>query len=289
MKNLIYSFFLVAISGFFLFSCSSSRIVTSSDFSKRKFTKGRYVSFKNHFSSSAFSMENPTQKREGLITHAEAMKVTDVDYQAVLKNNDEIQKSSIRKIIKELKKQEKKQLSTYNENPNKDSVEIITTTGRVYRGVVVKSDYDGYFVKLSSDREIYVSNNEIQRITVISSTPSVEDDKTPTTKPSTENYYEDESVADNPYRDETTYVEQKTEPMAILSLIFGISGFFGLGVLGWITAIYFSKSGINNIDKEPNKYKGRGFAVAGKVLGIIGLTLTAIAVVLLLILLAMFL
>ena len=164
-----------------------------------------------------------------------------------MKNNDEIQKSSIRNIIKELKKQEKKQLSTYNENPNKDSVEIITTTGRVYRGVVVKSDYDGYFVKLSSDREIYVSNNEIQRITVISSTPSVEDDKTPTTKPSTQNYYEDESVADNPYRDETTYVEQKTEPMAILSLIFGISGFFGLGVLGWITAIYFSKSGINNI------------------------------------------
>ena len=120
MKNLIYSCFLVAISGFFLFSCSSPRIAISSDFSKRKFTKGRYVSFKNHLSSSAFSLENPTQKREGLITHAEAMKLTDVAYQAILKNNDEIQKSSIRKIIKELKKQEKKQLSTYNENPNKD-------------------------------------------------------------------------------------------------------------------------------------------------------------------------
>ena len=103
-------------------------------FQKENLQKGRYVSFKNHFSSSAFSMENPTQKGEGLITHAEAMKVTDVDYQAILKNNDEIQMSSIRKIIKELKKQEKKQLSSYNENPNKDSVEIITTTGRVYRG-----------------------------------------------------------------------------------------------------------------------------------------------------------
>ena len=65
-------------------------------------------------------MENPTQKGEGLITQAEAMKVTDVAYQAILKNNDEIQMSSIRKIIKELKKQEKKQLSSYNENPNKD-------------------------------------------------------------------------------------------------------------------------------------------------------------------------
>ena len=100
MKNLIYSFFLVATSGFFLFSCSSSRIVTSSDFSKRKFTKGRYVSFKNHFSSSAFSMENPTQKREGLITHAEAMKVTDVAYQAVLKNNDEFKRVPLERSLK---------------------------------------------------------------------------------------------------------------------------------------------------------------------------------------------
>ena len=290
MRNLSYSFFLVAISGFFLFSCSSPRIVTSSDFSKRKFTKGRYVSFKNHFSSSAFSMENPTQKRERLITQAEAMKVSDVDYQAVLNNNDEIQKSSIRKIIKELKKQEEKQLSTYNENPNKDSVEIITTTGRVYRGVVVKSDYDGYFVKLSSDREIYVSNNEIKRLTVISSTPSVEDDKTPTTKPSTQNYYEDESVADNPYRDETTYVEQKTEPMAILSLIFGILGFFPIpliGGLGCIAAYVLGKNSIKKIDKNPKKFKGRGMALAGKILGTIGITLMIIGLIIILLLLAL--
>ena len=290
MKNLIYSFFLVATSGLLLFSCSSPRIFTSSDFSKRKFTKGRYVSFKNHFSNSAFSMENPTQKGEGLITQAEAMKVTDVDYQAVLKNNDEIQNSSIRKIIKELKKQEKKQISTSNENPNKDSVEIITTTGRVYRGVVVKSDYDGYFVKLSSDREIYVSNNEIKRLTVISSTPSVKDNKIPTTKPSTQNYYEDESVADNNYTDETTYVEQKTEPMAILSLIFGILGFFPIpliGGLGCIAAYVLGKNSIKKIDRNPKKFKGRGMALAGKILGTIGITLMIIGLIILLLLLAL--
>ena len=33
-----------------------------------------------------------------------------------------------------------------NGTPNKHSVEIITTSGRVYRGVVVKSDHDGYFI-----------------------------------------------------------------------------------------------------------------------------------------------
>ena len=235
-------------------------------------------------------MENPTQKGEELITQAEAMKVTDVDYQAVLKNNDEIQKSSIRKIIKEPKKQEKKQLSTYNENPNKDSVEIITTTGRVYRGVVVKSDYDGYFVKLSSDREIYISNNEIKRLTVISSTPPVEDNKPPTAKPSTQNYYEDESVADNTYTDETTYVEQKTEPMAILSLIFGILGFFPIpliGGLGCIAAYVLGKNSIKKIDRNPKKFKGRGMALAGKILGTIGITLMIIGLIILLLLLAL--
>ena len=224
-------FFLIALSGFFLFSCSSGRMVTSSDFSKRKFTKGRYVTLKNHFSTTGFSTDNSIPKREGLITQAEAKKLTAVDYQTVLKYNNELQKSSIRDIIKELKKQEKKQLNTYDENPNKDSVEIITTTGRVYRGIVVKSDYDGYFVKLSSDREIYVSNNEIKRLTVLSSTPSTESDNTPKSTPSTQNYYEDDSVAENPYRDETTYVEQKTEPMAVLSLIFGILGFYPFRLL----------------------------------------------------------
>ncbi len=279
MKNILYPFFLLAISAVFFFSCSSVRIVNSSDFSKRKFTKGRYVSFKNHFSTSAFSMDNTTLKREGLITHAESEKVTDVDYQVVLKHHYEIQNSSNINIIKELKKQEKKQITTLNANPNKDSVEIITTTGHVYRGVVVKSDYDGYFIKLSSDREIYISNNEIKRLTVLSSTPSIESGQTPKTTPPVQNYYEDKSVAHNPYKDETTYVEQKTEPMAVLSLIFGILGFLPIpfiGGLGCIAAYVLGKNSIKKIDKNPKKYKGRGMALAGKILGTIGITLMII-------------
>ena len=174
--------------------------------------------------------------------------------------------------LKNLKNKKKKQLNTYDVNSNKDSVEIITTTGRVYRGIVVKSDYDGYFVKLSPDREIYVSNNEIKRLTVISSTPSTESDNTPKTTPPTQNYYEDDSVAENPYGDETTYVEQKTEPMAVLSLIFGILGFLPIPFIGGlgIAAYVLGKNSINKIDKNPKKFKGRGMALAGKILGKIG-------------------
>ena len=264
-------------------------MVTSSDFSKRKFTKGRYISLKNHFSTAAFSADNSIPKREGLITQAEAKKLTAVDYQTVLKNNNELQNSSIRDIIKELKKQERKQLNIKDENPNKDSVEIITTTGRVYRGIVVKSDYDGYFVKLSSDREIYVSNNEIKRLTVLSSTSSTESDNTPKTTPPTQNYYEDDSVAENPYGDETTYVEQKTDPMAVLSLIFGILGFSPIpliGGLGLIAAYVLGKNSIKKIDKNPKKFKGRGMALAGKILGTIGITIMIIFLIILLLAIA---
>ena len=268
-------------------------MVTSSDFSKRKFTKGRYVSLKNHFSTAAFSGENPTKKREGLITHAEAKKVTAVDYQNVLKYNNELQKSSIGNITKELKKQERKQLNTNDENPNKDSVEIITTTGRVYRGIVVKSDYDGYFVKLSSDREIYVSNNEIKRLTVLS-TNATTNHSNETSKPisTSQDYYKDDSLEEQVYEDELTYVEKKVEPMAILSLVFGILGFAPipvLGGLGWIAAVVLAKQSLKKIDRNPEKFKGRGLAIAGRVLGIIGISLVLLALLIFIIFLALLL
>jgi len=236
-------------------------------------------------------MDNTLQKREGLITHAEAVKLTDVAYQAVLKNNNETQKSSIRNVIKELKKQEKKPLSTYNENPNKDSVEIITTTGRVYRGVVVKSDYDGYFVKLSSDREIYLSNNEIKRLTVISSTPNLNFNEIPTTGTPSQDYFEEDSAEEQPYSDESPYVEKKTEPMAILSLIFGILGYIPIppvAGLGWIAAVVLAKQSIKKIDRNPEKLEGKAIAITGRILGLIGISLMLFALLILILILASF-
>ena len=143
---------------------------------------------------------------------------------------------------------------------------------------------------MSPEREIYISNNEIKRLTVLSSDSLNLKEDSVAIQQSTEDYFTAEVEEENQYADvESLLQEKKLEPISLLSFVFGLLGFFGLGALGWGTAIVLSKSGINNIDKEPNKYKGRGFAVAGKVLGIIGLTLTVIAVVLLLILLAMFL
>ena len=68
--------------------------------------------------------------------------------------------------------------------------------------------------------------------------------------------------------------------MVLLSFIFGLLGFAPLpviGGLGWIAALILSKAGRKKIDKNPEKYKGRGFAVAGQVLGLIGITLALLA------------
>ena len=51
--------------------------------------------------------------------------------------------------------------------PNKDSIVIVTKTGKTYKGIVSKSDYDGYFIKVDKNREIYISNIEIKSIQFI--------------------------------------------------------------------------------------------------------------------------
>ena len=147
-------------------------------FSKRKYTNGRYISLKKYFSNSFISINESLINTENLISQANVNKLNHVDRQAALKSKSRLQYNSIKQAIKEVEEHKNYSLHLTKENPNKDSVEILTTSGRVYRGVVVKSDYDGYFIKLSSVREIYVSNIEIKRLTVLSSSPNNQPNKT---------------------------------------------------------------------------------------------------------------
>ena len=78
--------------------------------------------------------------------------------------------------------------------------------------------------------------------------------------------------------------------MAILSLIFGILGFFPIpiiGGLGCIAAYVLGKNSIKKMDRNPKKFKGRGMALAGKILGTIGITLMIIGLIIILLLLAL--
>ena len=291
IKNSVLPFLLIFIFSSLLFSCATAE-KSNVTFHKRKYTKGYYLNPSKKYSNTvnkqtkSIDYNNLLATVDNSINHKnKEILIEDNLYEISKDINNLIDKKHKKGLVKKVTK-----LAQFINTDKQDSVEIITTNGRVYRGIVVKSDYEGYFIRLSPEREIYISNNEIKRLTVLSSDSLNLKEDSVAIQQSTEDYFTAEVEEENQYADvESLIQEKKVEPISLLSFIFGLLGFFGLGALGWGTAIVLSKSGINNIDKEPNKYKGRGFAVAGKVLGIIGLTLTVIAVVLLLILLAMFL
>ena len=290
-KNSVLSFLLILIFSSSLFSCATAE-KSNTTFHKRKYTKGYYLNSSKNYSNTlnkqikSIDYNNLLASVDNSIKHKnEEILLEDNLYEISKEINNLIDKKQFDKKIKKL--------AQFINTDKQDSVEIITTNGRVYRGIVVKSDYEGYFIRLSPEREIYISNNEIKRLTVLSSYNSnLKEDSVPIQQ-STEDYFTGEVEEENQYAEEApVFVEKKLETMSLLSFIFGILGFLPvpvIGGLGWIAAIVLAKSGMNKIDQEPNKYKGRGLAVAGRVLGIIGLSLTVIAAVLLIVLLAMFL
>lgn len=66
-------------------------------------------------------------------------------------------------------------------------------------------------------------------------------------------------------------VIRSTSGHAIASLVMGIVGFFVLGIILGTLAIIFGGIGLYRIHDEPNYYTGRGLAIAGIILGIIGI------------------
>ena len=82
--NNLSSFFLVFTSVFIFCSCASEMQLSTSHFSKRKYTKGRHISLKNHFLNSFDSSKDDVIKTETLITQADKNRLTRVDHQAVL-------------------------------------------------------------------------------------------------------------------------------------------------------------------------------------------------------------
>lgn len=179
-----------------------------------------------------------------------------------------------------------------------DSIKITTTTGRKYIGIISKKDNEGYFIKVNNSRVIFINNDEIRSITFLNNKNIVlnHEDSLQDTK----NQISDLNDVDDFYRDsykknadsENQQTIKKIEPMSLWSFICGLLGYVPvplIGGLGWIAAIILSKAGMKKIDENPEKYKGRGLAIAGKTLGIIGLTLALIALILILVFLAIFL
>ena len=172
--------------------------------------------------------------------------------------------------------------------PNKDSIIIVTKTGKTYKGIVSKSDYDGYFIKLEKNREIYISNFEIKSIQFIKNpnlinVQTLAIDTTPDTAIlkttiSTEKVTEstNQSSLENDVWDHTnsefevsnsdsSKPEVKTEesstkkvqePLSILSFIFTLLGF--LTGVGFLLGMIFGAISLSKIKKNPENLKAKG-------------------------------
>ena len=175
---------------------------------------------------------------------------------------------------------------TNNIKPKEDSVLITTKNGKNYRGFISKSDFDGYFIKISNNREIYISNLEIKKIQFLESTMD-----TKVTLLNRDTFFENSSfrpsnrsisptittnspsdVWDNanaefeqPRNSNTKILSKQTnqkktqEPLSVISFISLVLSPFTAG-LGLPLALILSKISLKKIKKNPEKYKGRGLA-----------------------------
>ncbi len=79
---------------------------------------------------------------------------------------------------------------------------------------------------------------------------------------------------------------KETHPMAIASLVMGILCFVPYTtIIAAILAIVFGNIALRKIRQDPDRYKGEGLANAGKIIGIVFLSLIALALIIILLIL----
>ena len=176
-------------------------------------------------------------------------------------------------------------------HPKKDSIVIVTKTGKIYKGIVSKSDFDGYFIKIKNNREIYVSNLEIKSIQffknpTVTNTQSLAVDPKPDSaiiknkisiekvvESSNNNSLENDvwnntnsefeiSNSNSPQsllQSEKLSRKKVQEPFSIASLVALISTPFTFGI-GFLLSFIFSAVSMSRIRNNSEKYKGRTLA-----------------------------
>lgn len=76
--------------------------------------------------------------------------------------------------------------------------------------------------------------------------------------------------------------EPRSNGLAIAGFVCSIVGFFVFGILLGVLAIIFSAVGLGKINKDPSKWKGKGLAIAGLIIGIVDIVGWIIIIALLL-------
>ena len=183
-----------------------------------------------------------------------------------------------------------------------DSVKILTKSGTTYQGIIIKSDFNGYYL-MSNNREIYISNNEIKEITFLNpnktalskiSSNSVIDsvNKSSNIIPKTKNesQIKNENIWDRTNSDfinkpppkevKSSSYEKKMDPFSILSFVSTVLGFFT--GFSFLLGLIFGAISLSKIKKNPEKYIGRGLAIFSFIFSLVMTFIVMLLIVLLL-------
>jgi hypothetical protein len=198
-----------------------------------------------------------------------------------------------------------------NETNKEDSVVILTKTGKKFKGLVTKSDFDGFFIKIQNNREIYISNIEIKTINFIKQSSNKVIDTLINNPLETSNNFNREIVDEESLQDslnlelerkddvwddtnsefeslptlESEIVQEKSisnkvqEPFSVLSFIFTLLGF--LTGIGFFFGMIFGGISLSNIKENPEKFKGKGMAKFSFILStiVVGVSLLLILLI----------
>ena len=177
-----------------------------------------------------------------------------------------------------------------------DSVKILTKAGKTHQGIITRSDFNGYYLKINN-REIYISNNEIKEITFLNPNKTVlfqsslksvnkRPDITSTTK--NESQINNENIWDRtnsdfinkspPKQVKSSSYKKKMAPFSILSFVSTVLGFFT--GFTFLLGLIFGAISLSKIKKNPEKYKGRGLARFSFIFSLV-MILTALLVIIL--------
>lgn len=274
MIKLFKSIFILTIS-ILLVSCNQSKDVASNGkWQKRKYTKGWHIAtskIENHKSPS-FEFYDTDSITKSLVSQTTQKSSIEQQSNSILASNNKVLSSNISaKVNNEI-------------SDNGECSTIYFRNGATQKGKVIEiSDTEIRYKKCTNlDGPTYVEKKiNISRIEYANG--SIDEFEGA--------FYNETETFEEPQQSYKEY-----EPMAIVSFILGITtyviswipiiGFLALGTA--LAAVILGKLSMNKIDALPERFKGRGMAFAGQLLGKIFLyILAALFILLLLILLSL--
>lgn len=228
-------------------SCkTSNNVVSDNIFQKRKYKSGFYVD--KHLKKNKIDVNvsniSPNDKFKNTITKFEFPKEPTL---LALSEDDNLDYSDSESYLK-----------INSNNPDSCDImilsngdEIVAKVTEIGLDVIKYKDCDNI-----NGPAIVISKNDVFMIKYPNGT------KTVITKVSSYEQQSDINSQKNQYK-------KKTETLSLLSFIFSIVGFFAFSILLGPAAFIMGLAGINKIVKEPQSWKGKGFAIAGIIIGLI--------------------